>query len=39
VKGSGVSLQDSSRLKVEVLLLLSWLNTSVRTNNIKHVKI
>ena len=29
VKGSGLSPQDSTRLRVEVPLWLSWLNTSV----------
>ena len=33
-KGSEFSPQDSSRLRVEVLLYLSWLNTSVSTNTI-----
>jgi len=29
MKSSGLSPQDSSKLRVEVLLWLSWLNTSV----------
>ena len=33
MKSSGLSPQDSSRLRVEVPLWLSWLNTSVSTQS------
>jgi len=37
MKGSGTTPLDSSKVRVEVLLKLSWLNTSVGTNNTQHI--